>query len=147
MDVDPRTKSAAEQTAYGWKRLAYLSAAGVLFVLGGLGALLPGLPATPFLLLTSYFLVRSSPRLNARLLESKFFGPILVDWQVNGGVQTQVKLKAIVVVVLTVALSLYLSGSRFAPKLAIIVLALVGIAVIIRLPQPRPAEPSDSKLD
>lgn len=135
----PVTKGSAHQRsiAKGWRRLAYLSLAGVSFVLGVAGAVLPGLPATPFLLLTSYFLIRSSPRLNHKLLQSRFFGPILVDWHVHGGVRLHVKVKAVVVVLLTVAITIYMSGYSGLVTAAISALAAVGIAVICRLPVAR----------
>ena len=120
-----------------WRRGVFLSCAGFFFVLGALGAFLPGLPATPFLLLTSYFLVRTSPRLNQRLLRSRIFGPILVDWQVHGGVRTDVKIKAIGFVVAAVALTIWLAGRSWVVSLAVIALALLGIVVILRLPPTR----------
>ena len=123
--------------AHGCKKLVFLSFAGAFFVLGVLGAFLPGLPATPFLLLTSYFLVRSSPRLNAALLRSRLFGPILIDWQVHGGVRRDVKVKAIVVVAIAVMLTIFLSGYSPLPTLTMILLAAVGITVILRLPSAR----------
>ncbi len=126
--------SAWQRFTAGWRRLMLLTLAGVFFVLGALGVLLPGIPATPFLLLTSYFLVRSSPRLNAWLLRSRFFGPVLVDWQIHGGVRPRVRYKAIVAVVIAVALTIYLSGySRFA-TVVVVVLASIGIVVIWKLP-------------
>ena len=67
--------------ANGWRRIALLTLGGLFFCLGVLGAFLPGLPATPFLMLTSYFLIRSSPRWNDKLLQSRVFGSILSDWQ------------------------------------------------------------------
>lgn len=117
------------------KRILFLLLAGVFFVLGVAGALLPVLPATPFLLLTSYFLVRTSPRLNALLLRSRWFGPILTDWQVNGGVRPTMKVKAIVVVLIAVALTIYFSGDALMPKLLVTGLAAVGICVILLLPK------------
>ena len=131
------TDEDSRRIARGWKRILYLSTSVVFFVLGALGVMLPGLPATPFLLLTSYFLVRSSPRLNSRLLDSRIFGPILIDWQVHGGVRPHVKIKASVVVVISLAVTVYLSGFSLVPKLLVVFLALVGLTVIFRLPKPR----------
>ena len=92
-----------------------LVGAAAFFAVGVLGVFLPVLPATPFLLLTSYFLVRSSPRLNAALLRSRFFGPILKDWQVHGGVRRDVKIQAIVIVVIAVAASITVADTLLRP--------------------------------
>ena len=104
--------------------------------MGIAGALLPVVPATPFLLLTSYFLLHSSPRLNARLLNSKLFGPILVDWQVHGGVRNSVKIKAVTAVVMAVALTIFVTNQAMLPSLVVITLAAVGIGVVLALPAP-----------
>ena len=96
----------AQRVLLSWRKLVCLSLASVFFACGILGVLLPGLPATPFLLLTSYFLIRSSPRLNAALLRSRLFGPILVDWQIHGGVRRHVKVQAVVAVTIAVAVTI-----------------------------------------
>ena len=121
----------------GLRRTLYLLAAGGFFALAIAGVILPGLPTTPFLLLTSYFLVRSFPRLNDRLLKSRGFGPILFDWQVRGGVRRDVKAKAISVVVITVGFSAYMTQLALVPLLIIATFAGTGIAVILKLPTPR----------
>ncbi|MCR9202358.1 MAG: YbaN family protein, partial [Planctomycetaceae bacterium] len=104
------------------------------FVLGALGLLLPGLPTTPFLLLTSYFLVRISPQLNQKLLRSRFVGGILTDWQVKRGVRSSVKVRAVSVVVLAVSATVYFTRDRPLPACVTVLLAAVGITVILRLP-------------
>lgn len=121
-----------------WKRLLFLGGAGLFFIIGVIGAVLPVLPATPFLLLTSYFLVRSSPKLNRRLLRSRYLGPILTDWQVHGGVRPDVKVQSVVFVVLTVALTSFLTGYAWLPTVVVVALAAVGIFVIFRLPSIKP---------
>lgn len=124
----------AVRLVHGVRRVLYLIVAAVFFALGLLGAVLPGLPATPFLLLCSYFLLRTSPRLNAALRRSRFFGPILVDWQEHGGVRQHVKLKAIVVVAVAVAVTIVASGYSAIATLGVVSLAAIGVAVILRLP-------------
>lgn len=119
------------------RKAIYLTLAALFFLLGALGIILPGLPTTPFLLLTSFFLVRSSPRLNAALLRSKVFGSILTDWQVHGGVRKDVRVKSIVAVLIMVAATIYLSGYSPWATLGVLSLALVGITVILRLPSAR----------
>ena len=136
---DPNKKASAssDNLVVGWKRFLYLVLAGIFFVFGAVGALLPVLPATPFLLLTSYFLLKTSPRLNAALLRSRIFGPILTDWQERGGVRFAVKLKAILVVLIAVGVTSYLASYAPVPTLSVLVGATIGIVVILRLPTAR----------
>jgi uncharacterized membrane protein YbaN (DUF454 family) len=124
----------AIRCAEDWKRFVYLALAGVFFVVGVLGALLPVLPATPFLLLASCFLSKSSPRLNRALLRSRLFGPILRDWQQLGGIRRSVRVKAVVAVTLAVVVTLVVSELSVDAMLAVVVLAQVGIVVVLRLP-------------
>lgn len=134
MDTTEKKLTAAVPIVLGWKRICYLLAGGFFFLLGALGTFLPGLPATPFLMLASYFLVRASPRAHQALLRSRLFGPILVDWQVSGGVRRPVKLKATALVVLTVGLSIWLTGRSLIPAIGISVLATIGLTVVWSLP-------------
>lgn len=128
---------ASDESVRGFRRVCYFGGAGFFFSLGLFGAILPGLPATPFLLLTSYCLLRCSPGLNARLLQSRFFGPILTDWQVHGGVRPHVKAKAVIVVIAAVAASILLTESTPGISVTIALVALIGILVIWRLPAAR----------
>jgi uncharacterized membrane protein YbaN (DUF454 family) len=121
------------KTGGGGIRIVNLGLAGFAFGLAVLGAFLPLLPTTPFLLLTSWFLVRSSPRLNEKLLRSKLFGPFLRDWQRHHGVRVHVKVTAIVTMALVVAASLVWGRLPPAGIAALVALALIGLVVVLRL--------------
>lgn len=59
-------------------RRLLMAAAGVVCVgLAGLGAVLPGLPTTVFLIAASYLFTRSCPYLEERLLRNDLFRPYL----------------------------------------------------------------------
>jgi uncharacterized membrane protein YbaN (DUF454 family) len=119
---------------YGVQRLAYLTLAGGSFVMSVIGVAVPGIPTVPFVILTSYFLVRSSPTLNEQLLRSRLFGPMLRDWQKYGAVRPRVKWISIgvtlVILVAGIALA-EISGPLLAVVLA---MAAFGIYLILRLP-------------
>jgi len=117
-----------------WRRGLYVGL-GTFFVgLGALGAFLPLLPTTPFLLLASFFYVRSSPRLNQRLLRSRVLGGFLRDWQQRGGVRREVKVVALVVVAVGVTASILLGNLPAWGIGLLLALAAIGITVVIRLP-------------
>jgi hypothetical protein len=75
-------------------RAVYLSV-GILCVgLGAVGAVLPVLPTTPFLILALAAFARSSARLERWLLEHERFGPRLVAWRAHRVIPLPVKLTA-----------------------------------------------------
>ena len=71
-------------------------ALGLAFTgLGIVGAVLPVLPTTPFLILAVACFARSSPRLERWLLEHRIFGPTLAQWRERGAIPFKVKLLAL----------------------------------------------------
>jgi uncharacterized membrane protein YbaN (DUF454 family) len=121
-----------------WRKIALGVVAAVTLVLAILGALLPGLPATPFLLITSYCLLRTSPRLHGRLLRSPLLGPLLSDWQRHRGIRREVKVKSVAIVCLVLGLTLWISPLVPLAKLGVLALGLVGIGIVLRLPEITP---------
>lgn len=69
-----------------YQALAYLSLA-----LGIVGAFLPVLPTTPFLLLAAWAAARGSPRLHTWLYSHPRFGAPLIAWEQKGAVSTGAK--------------------------------------------------------
>tara|TARA_R110002072_G_scaffold52316_5_gene139530 strand:+ start:6206 stop:6658 length:453 start_codon:yes stop_codon:yes gene_type:complete len=89
-------------------RRALLLTAGLASVgLGMLGAFLPILPTTPFLILGAACLARSSPTWHRRLLANRVVGPYLAQWNRDHTVPRRAKRKAYVLVVVTFAVSVY----------------------------------------
>jgi uncharacterized protein len=120
------------------RRIVYLWLAGVFFALATLGAILPVLPTTPFLLLTSYFLVRSSPSLHQRLLRSRLFGGLLRDWHEKHGVRLHVKVSAVGAMIIAVAFSILFAKLTALLLAVLVIAAAVGLIVILRIPTIRP---------
>jgi uncharacterized protein len=135
--TDPNPTPAASETpspVEGVRRVVYLSLAALCFGFAILGALLPLLPTTPFLLLTSFLLLRSSPALNDRLLRSRAFGPLLEDWHRHRAIRPRVKAISIAVSLAAVGLSAVYGNL---PPLGLALLAIVavtGTVVLVRLP-------------
>lgn len=117
-----------------WRRAVYLFIAAVSFAVAMLGVVLPGLPTTPFLLVTSAFLLRSWPSMHERMLRSRFVGGLLSDWRQHRGVRPHVKLRAVTFVVVAVTLSIVFGGLPVPASVAMAACAVAGILVILRLP-------------
>jgi uncharacterized membrane protein YbaN (DUF454 family) len=115
----------------GPRRWLFVVAGLVCVGLAYLGALLPGLPTTPWVLLASYCFARSSPRLERWLKRSPFFGRLLHDWETHRGIRRPVKVVAVLLVVIVVGLSIAFGGLPEWVKWVIGSLAAVGICVIV----------------
>lgn len=120
--------------SYGVRRWLYV-ALGLFFVgLAILGILLPLLPTTPFLLLASFFFIRSSPSLNAWLLRSRVFGPFLRDWHRHRAVRPHIKIGAVAVIVPVIGASALFGNLPPYLLVPLLVLGLIGLIVVLRLP-------------
>lgn len=102
-------------------------------VLATLGVVLPLLPTTPFLLLAAWCFARSSPRFHAWLLYRSWFGPYLRHWQDHRALPPGVKGKAVVMIVLTFAISLWLVDMMWVRVLLLTIMAVL-LTFMLRLP-------------
>lgn len=104
-----------------------LLAAGHTFVaLGVIGAFLPIMPTTVFLILAASCYGKASPALHRKLLAHRTFGPVVRDWEEHRAMSVKAKAVAIVMIVAAFA------GSYFAIPLTWIriIHVVTGLALI-----------------
>lgn len=100
----------------------------VCFGLGAIGAVVPGMPTTVFLLVGSYLLTRSCPALDRRLRESRWLAPYAAILDETQPIAPRTRRAALTAMWTSIAASTVLlawSGAR-APLLALILAA--GVA-------------------
>ena len=107
-----------------WLLLGFLSTG-----LGIAGAVLPLVPATPFLLLAAFAFARSSPRFHDWLIGHRHFGPVILDWQQTGSINRRVKAAALVAMAAALAVT-YLAGAPIW-VVALQAIVLAGVAAFI----------------
>ncbi|TRX53421.1 YbaN family protein [Thalassomonas sp. M1454] len=108
---------------------------GFSFVaLAALGAFLPVLPTTPFLLLAATCFAKSSKRCHQWLLNNKLFGPIIENWQLNRCIPAKAKILAISSIVFFGSISLYTLQHNTYALMGTSVLLFIGLFVVIHIP-------------
>ena len=73
------------------RNLFYLVFAYICIGLGAIGAILPLMPTTPFLLLAAWAAPKGSPALHRWLYQHPQIAPILVPWEQTVAVSTRTK--------------------------------------------------------
>jgi uncharacterized membrane protein YbaN (DUF454 family) len=119
------------------KRTAFFAAGCLLVAIGFVGAFLPLLPTTPFLILAAACFARSSPRLENWLLNHPQFGPLLRDWREHGAIP--LKAKAFACVGMSIGYALFWWGHKPSLPLAATVAAFMICAAAFVLSRPSSA--------
>ena len=107
----------------------------VAIVLGGVGIVVPGMPATVFFVIAAGCFSRSSPRLERWVLNLPHIGPLVHDYRAGLGMPRRAKLIAISMIVVFVTLSAVLFIASWPLRLAVLTLGVIGVAYItLRVP-------------
>lgn len=103
-------------------------ALGILSIIAGfIGVFLPLLPTTPFALLAAFCFSKGSDTLHQWLLNTKMFGPLILDWEKHGVVRLPVKRLSTGMILLLFGYTLIFVKVAFWIKITV---ALIGICVL-----------------
>ena len=99
---------------------------------GIVGAVLPLVPTTPFLLLAAFAFAKSSPRLHAWLTTHPQFGPLIENWQQHRAIGRGAKRTALLFMALALALSWLFAVPAWILAVQAAVLACVATFILTR---------------
>jgi uncharacterized membrane protein YbaN (DUF454 family) len=114
-----------------------LIALGWFFVvLGIIGAFLPLLPTTPFLIVALALFSKSSPRFHQMLLDNKWFGAGLRQWEESKTISRQTKKKTTLLITITFLISILILHGRIELQLFLVTTASILLLFIWRIKEP-----------
>ena len=111
-------------------RAFYIILGCIAVVLGTIGIFVPGLPTTPFVLLASWCFYRSSPRLQAWLLQS-FLGKYIREYRDKGGLTLRKRIYILLLMATMVGCSIHFFINNTVVDWIVATAGLVGCLVVI----------------
>lgn len=113
-------------------RLIWLAMGVVAVGLAIIGAFLPLLPTTPFLLVAVFAFARSSPRLHDWLVSHRQFGPMINNWRRYGAISRRAKTAAVIAMAIAVLASWIAGFGNVVIGLQILVMGCVALFILTR---------------
>ncbi len=118
----------------GAARMVYLGLGWLFFGLGVLGAFLPVLPTTPFMILALWAFSNSSKKLRAWLYNHRIFGPSLQRWQEHGVIPVRAKMASIGAMSMSLGYLVFFSGLAWPWLLGTAALMAYGAYFVLTKP-------------
>ena len=117
-----------KKSKLNFKKILFIIVGSISFLLGAVGIVIPGLPTTPFMILSSIMFLNSSDRLYLWLTTHERFGKYVLDFKKGKGITFKTKLYAQTMMLLTMSLSLIPLSPAFIENVIVrIILALSAI--------------------
>lgn len=117
-------------------RIVYLSLGWLLAAIGVIGVFLPVLPTTPFLIMAVACFARSSPRLEAWLLEHPKFGGPLRDWRERRAIPRKAKIAAVTMMSLSYAIFWFATSPPALRAAVVAAIMIVPAIYVVTRPEP-----------
>lgn len=106
-------------------------------VIGGFGIFIPGLPTVPFIILAAWAASLSSPKLHAWIMNHKYFGPRLADWN-EGKVSRNSKWIAAISMAVSIVILVWLRGFE---TFVFVVMGIMAVVLTWLWLKPEPKSP------
>lgn len=139
---EPRTIFTYTEHSTPIRRL-YLLLGWFFFGVGAVGAVVPGLPTTPFMLLALWAFSKCSRRFHDWLYAHPTFGPPLQQWCSHRVIPLKAKLLAVTMMTLSFVYLAFFTAISAWIKLVIALVMLYGAAFILSKPSRAPDRTSD----
>ncbi|MFG6176704.1 YbaN family protein [Halomonas sp. THAF12] len=117
------------------RRIAYLTLAGMSFALGVIGAFLPLMPTTCFMLVAVWAASKGSPRFAGWIRSHPRFGPAVMAWEEERAIPRHAKWLAGCMLLVSMLILALTVGALWLKVALISVLTLVGAWILTR-PEP-----------
>lgn len=117
--------------------LLWRSLVVIFVILGFIGALLPGMPTTVFLILAAWASSRGWPQMDNWLLNHPKYGSTLRDWRANGTVPRKAKWLATIMMSISAVLMLFTTAPVAVKVFTNTTMLVVCIWLWLR-PEPQP---------
>lgn len=103
--------------------------------LGTVGIFLPILPTTPFLLLSAACYLRSSERMHKWLLNNRWFGKYIRNYQEGKGIPLKTKVLAMIVLWVAILYSAFIFLDEILIAQIVLLAIALGVSIhLVRLP-------------
>ena len=123
------------QSANPMVRWSFLILGWIFFVLGIIGIVLPVMPTAPFILLAAGCWARSSRRFHFWLINHRFFGKFVRNWENNHAVPYYAKWMATIMMALSTTMMFYKLPSNMIWIAWVIAVVCSGVSIyLFRLP-------------
>ena len=117
------------------KTLFWRSLVVIFITLGIIGAILPGMPTTVFLILAAWAASKGWPQMDAWLLNHSKYGPTLRNWRENGTVSRKAKWIASIMMLFSGILMLFTNAPFWVKIFTDVTMLIVAIWLWLR-PEP-----------
>ncbi|MBS3985225.1 MAG: YbaN family protein [Selenomonadales bacterium] len=121
-----------------YTRLLLAVGGTIALALGIVGIFLPGLPTTPFLLLSAWCYARSSPRLYTWLMQHPVLGTYIRDYLERRGVPLRAKILALALLWPSIIVTAVFATRLLHARLALFFIAAAVSVHILKLKTLRP---------
>jgi len=115
----PSTNSEKVTANIAYKGLL-LGCGWICFALGFVGAFIPLLPTTPFMLLAAYFFSKNSPRVHSWLTRLPYCGDAIIDWERDRVIRPKAKVMAVLVMAIVFTFSIFFGHLHLGLKLLLV---------------------------
>lgn len=111
-------------------KIIFIILGSISLILGIIGIFVPGLPTTPFLLLTAASYIRSSAYLYQKLITNKFLGKYIQNYSEKRGISLRVKWYSIVLMWFMITISVVFLIKSIPIKVVVIGIGIIGTIVM-----------------